>query len=296
MSVLLPFRPGEEELNPDPALIASLPAPRERQDSLLRQVLGPLLRELGGSPHSEAAWFERFNKPDWGIRLLLLGAPDWLQSEARPLLERGIASVTSEFAFVSEEAWDKWLGGPKERGLLQGIHHHDTVACLERIDAEARGLPAGSRAQFSLVLVERLLDLFGIAGAERLEFYRRGFHWEVDLGRWDEEVFTALDEQFDSQKDSLRAALDRRPGLPAGETWGGVEADRIAGRLLDAIRGPVEAILAARAAGRLEFHLLDLAIFAAHGHANRLGIHATQEATLRYLAWRSRGGKPGGEL
>jgi hypothetical protein len=34
-----------------------------------------------------------------------------------------------------------------------------------------------------------------------------------------------------------------------------------------------------------------MALFIAHAHSNRLGIHATQEATIRYLVFRTRGGE-----
>ena len=272
----------------------SISAPRDRQDAILCEAIAPLLRELDSSPHLDAAYFERFNKPHWGIRFHLLGRPGWIEQEARPFLERRLGDVADGFAFVPEETEDKWVGGLRERERLKKIHHLDSRACIDRIQTEARGAQTGSRAQFSLLLVERLLDLFRLAGARRLEFYRRGFQWEVDLGRWDGEVFAALEEKYESQKGALRSSLDSRPDDAHADAWGGMESAGIACRLLDSLEGAVQPLLAAQAASRLERDLLDFASFAAHAHANRLGIHATQEATLRYLAWRARGGLPGG--
>jgi lantibiotic biosynthesis dehydratase-like protein len=273
------------------SLILSIPAPRERQDAILRETIAPLLRELASSSQLDAAYFERFNKPDWGIRFLLLGAPGWIEDEARPLLLRRVGDVEEGSAFVAEDPEDKWVGGGREREHLKRIHYRDTLACLERIEIEAQGAQARTRAQFSLLLVERLLDLFGLTGAARLAFYRRGFQWEQDLGRWDGEVFAALEEKYESQKDALRTTLESPPDEAHGDAWGGAESSGIALRFLDSVRGPVKSILVAQAGARLERSLLDLAVFAAHAHSNRLGIHATQEATLRYLAWRARGGR-----
>ncbi len=281
-------------MDPNASLTLSIPVPRDRHDSLLREILSPLLREIDSVPELDAAYFERFNKPDWGIRLHLLGAPGWIETVARPLLERRIGRAVTGATFVAEEPDDKWVGGLRDRERLKEIHHRDTLACLERLEVEARGALGGNRAQFSLLVVERLLDLFDLSGPARLEFYRRGFRWEVDLGRWDGEVFEALDRQYGSQEAALRAALDARPDEEPAEPWGGAESAGIALRLLDSVRPAVDSILAARDDSRLDRELLDLVLIAAHAHSNRLGIHATQEATLRYLAWRARGGGPGG--
>jgi thiopeptide-type bacteriocin biosynthesis protein len=281
-------------LNSHPALILSIPAPKDRQDAILRETIAPLLREFASSSQLDAAYFERFNKPDWGIRFLLLGAPAWVEKEARPLLLRRVVDAVEGSAFVAEDPEDKWVGGVRERQHLKRIHHLDSLACLERIEIEVRGSRAGTRAQFSLLLVERLLDLFGLTGATRLAFYRRGFQWEQDLGRWDGEVFAALEKKYESQKEVLRSTLECQADEAHAEAWGGADSSGIALRFLDAAREPVTSILAAHAASSLERSLLDLAVFAAHAHSNRLGIHATQEATLRYLAWRARAGRWGG--
>src|SRR5439155_15089718 len=99
--------------------------------------------------------------------------------------------------------------------------------------------------------------------------------------------------KYETQKDALRSTLDVRPDQGPHEAWGGAECAGIAFRLLDSLGGPVQSLCADPIALRLDGGLLDLAVLAAHAHANRLGIHATQEATLRYLAWRARGGHRG---
>jgi hypothetical protein len=149
------------------------------------------------------------------------------------------------------------------------------------MDIEARGNLTTSRAQWSLIVVERLLDLFEIHGALRLDFYRRGFAWAPMLGRWDAEVFAALERKFEAQAGALRAAIGVGLGPDVTDAWGGAGPAQIAARLLDAARDAV-------GAGKTP---VDMALFIAHAHSNRLGIHATQEATIRYLVFRTRGGE-----
>jgi hypothetical protein len=66
---------------------------------------------------------------------------------------------------------------------------------------------------------------------------------------------------------------------------------RIARDLLAALRTPVATLLRAAAGGAIAKTPVDLAVLAGHAHSNRLGVAPTQEATMRYLIWRARGGR-----
>ncbi len=274
----------------DGSLTVSIAAPRERHDAVLLEGVAPLVRELATSPRLDAIYFERVNKPDWGIRVHVLGERAWLDREVRGLVERCVEAVAGRAALEADDSEDKWVGGPRERERLKRIYHLDTLACLDLMEAEAGGGLGTSRAQFSLLVVEELLNLFGLRGTGGLEFYRRGFQWALDLGRWGDEVLSALEEKYEAQKGALAAALDPGDGGLAAEAWGGPDPARIANRFLESAREPIAALLAAGAAQRLERAPMDFAVFVAHAHSNRLGIHATQEAAIRYLVWRARGG------
>lgn len=257
----------------------------------MRDALAPVLRALhhSGAPHT--AWFERVNKPAWGIRFHVLGDEAWLQSGARSLLDRGFGVAGGLATFTEEDPEDKWLGGLRERQRLQTFHHHDTSACVAALEAESRGaLP--SRAQHSLLLVEGFLDRLQLSGDARLDFYRRGFEWAVEMGRWDAAVFEALEATFAAQRDALTVAIDVGRRAPGAGAWGSGEAERIALTLLGAVREPFEALAADCAGDGPGGSLVDVALFATRAHSNRLGINASREATLRYLAWRTRGGGP----
>jgi thiopeptide-type bacteriocin biosynthesis protein len=253
--------------------------------------VGPLVRELAALASLDAVYFDRVSKPDWAVRIRLLGGDPRLHGEARAQVAQRLEAAGQPFAFVDEEAENTWVGGPAEGRFLMRLHHLDSRACLELLDIEGRAELATSRAQWSLLIVERLLDLFEIRGAERLEFYRRGFQWAQDLGRWDSGVFAALERKFEAQAAALRAAIGAGSGNDSPEAWGGAAAARIATQFLEASRGPVGAICRAVETRQLGNALIDMALLMAHAHSNRLGIHATQEATIRYLAFRTREGE-----
>jgi thiopeptide-type bacteriocin biosynthesis protein len=250
-----------------------------------------LVRELAALPSIEAVYFERVNKPDWGLRLRVLGDSPTLDGEAKALVRQRLDAVAQPFAFVDDEAESKWIGGPAEEQLLKRIHHLDSLACLDLLDLEGRAGLATSRAQWSLLVVEQLLDLFGIHGIERLEFYRRGFQWAPSLGRWDAEVFAALERKFESQAGALRAAIGVGSGRDTPDAWGGADSAQIAARFLEGARGPIGTVLTAAKSGRIGKAPIDMAELVAHAHSNRLGVHATQEGTIRYLVFRARGGE-----
>ncbi len=281
-----------DDVDPLPSLSVSIPAPRDRQDGLVRGALAPLVAVLREDPGLESLHFERFNKPDWRLVLRVFGKPSWLDGGARRLLDRWLGGAAGRgaierFEFVPAESDEKWTGGDREMPFLRGIYA-DTLACLDLLQAEARGALSRPRAEWSLVLVERMLDRFGLVGSARLDFYRRGYLWEIDQGRWDEGVMRSLEDKYRAQREPLVALLRRLDEGDAPEAWGGAEQARIALRWLDDLRAPVEAIRTARASGRLERDLVDLAVFVGHAHSNRLGIHAVQEAVMRWLVRRAR--------
>ena len=273
------------------AMTVSILAPRDRHDAILLERLAPLVREIAGLTSLDAVYFERVNKPQWGLRIRILGDGARFDGDVRILVRARLDALAQPFAFVDDEAEDKWVGGPSDEQSLKQIYHLDSLASLDLMDIEASGGLSTSRAQWSLLVVERLLDLFGIHGLERLEFYRRGFEWAPTSGRWDAEVFAALERKFDAQAGALRAAIGVRVGRDDTAPWGGAGPAQIAAGFLDAARGPVGVVGSAASTGAHGKTPTDMALFIAHAHSNRLRIHATQEATIRYLVFRTRGGE-----
>jgi len=258
--------------------VVSIPSPRERHDAFVIETVTPVVRELHASPALVAVWFERVNKPEWGIQVHLAGEPSWLEGQGRATLIAGLG-IANEAATLAEELDDKWSGSRDEQVFLRPFHHHDTRACLDALEME-RTDRLGSRVQYSLLVVEGLLNLFDLQGDDRLAFYRRSFEWAIDAGRWDAEVIASLESTFVRQAGALTEVIDLLDDAQTGP-WPSSEAERIGRDLLESARGALPSS---------ELDPSALALSAARAHSNRLGLHASREAALRYLVWRARGG------
>jgi hypothetical protein len=145
---------------------------------------------------------------------------------------------------------------------------------------------ARSRREFSLVMVERLLDQLRFDRATRLGFYERGYRWAFSMGIMKPEDLKALDRKYEELKPGLLALLRGEASLNDVDRWGGDEPARIAEACLRATGPIAEEAIAARAAGRLSQDLVNLAWFWTGMHSNRLGIVNVSEAVLRYFMHR----------
>src|SRR5919197_2860016 len=177
-------------------LVISIPSAPERHDELLRTRVGPVVRRLQQGTSPRAVWFERANKPEWSLRVVASGDEGWLEREARPAMTGALAGATGDPRFIEGAPDDKWTGGLRLAEALAGFHHADTLACLDALDADARA-ELGSRAQFSMLVVEGLLDALQVHGERRLSFYHASFQWALELGRWDREVLDSLEQTFE---------------------------------------------------------------------------------------------------
>jgi thiopeptide-type bacteriocin biosynthesis protein len=168
--------------------------------------------------------------------------------------------------------------------LAEQIFFQDSLACLALIDAEHRGELAKTRREYSLLFVERFLDLMGFDRDTRIAYYQFAHSWPITDGTWTDDDMRALDRKFESLAPGLVELLQGGQDEPA--QWGGEEPARIAAHGLAASRPIVEEITAEHHAGRIQQDLVNLAWSYTHMHCNRLGIDAMPEAILRYFMWR----------
>lgn len=263
-----------------------LPAAPETQDRLLLERVAPVLRTLGDDPRLEALSFTRSGSPEPLIRLALRGEPEWLAAQvATKLLSLPNASVFRERDLPDFEQEVRRWGGESGMALAERMFHHDSLACLARIELEAKGIPR-SRREWSLLLTEGLLDLLGFDLEERLAFYRRGHAWPIEQGLWTEHDLRLLESKYLVLRDGLAALLGRRKEKDAVFSWGSALAGQIAERCLARLAPLVLEWLAERDAGRLAADFTELTWSLAHVHALRLGIDPIPEAMLRFFACR----------
>jgi lantibiotic biosynthesis protein len=277
---------------PETCLYAVLESPPENHDRLLLELIAPLVREIRNDADLHSLFFVRYADPTWQLRFRVLGTPGWIEDLVRPRIERAILpNVESglvlgvEFGEYARE-WERY-GGRRGMVLAEQLFLHDSVACLDLLDVEARGLLLTSRREYSLVFTERFLTLFGFDESRRRQFYLEGHAWAFRDGVFRDEDRPRLNRQYQTVRDALRdRVLGLRTEVPAID-FGGAEPARVAAHGLAAMRPVIEELLAAHAAGEIHQGLVSLAWSYAHLHCNRLGIDLVPEAILRYLMFRA---------
>lgn len=277
---------------PEMCLYALLESPPESHDRLLLELIAPVVREIRGDENLHSLFFVRYADPTWQLRFRVLGRPGWIDDVVRPRIERAILPFSesgliggTEYGEYARE-WDRY-GGPRGMELAEQIFFHDSLACLEILEAEVRGATGKSRREYSLLFTELFLDLFGFDGSLRREFYRDGHAWAFRDGVFREEDRARLDRQYRSVRDGLREMLRGLRAEDPAIVFGGPEPARIAASCLAAMRPSAEELLARHADGSIRQELVYLVWSYAHIHCNRLGIDVVPEAILRYLMFRA---------
>jgi thiopeptide-type bacteriocin biosynthesis protein len=283
---------------PEKCLYAVLESPAESHDRLLMELIAPVVREIRSDENLHSLFFVRYADPAWQLRFRVLGRPGWIADVVRPRIEGAIRPFSEsgvihgvEYGAYARE-WERY-GGARGMELAERIFLHDSLACLELLDAEARGLLGKSRREYSLMFTERFLDLFGLEGSLRRQFYLEGYAWAFRDGVFREEDRPRLERQYVSVRDGLREGLR---GLRADDpaiVFGGPEPARIAASCLEAMRPVAKELLSAHADGSIHQGLVYLVWSYAHLHCNRLGIDLVPEAILRYLMFRASEELPG---
>lgn len=264
-------------------------SPMDRWEEILRRSVTPLARELRDHPELDTFSFARYNKPAFHLGFSVLGDEAWLRSEARPAAERRLAALAgkgffTEYTIGAYEPDTKAYGGEEGARLAERFSHHDSLACLDLMEAEARGGLRRSRREYSLLMVETMLDHLRFDRERRVAFYERGFSWAIRLGSLNDEELAALERRYGEVGDGL-AALVGGP-MDDATRWGGSEAAEIAAKW-KAGTGPVlEETRAAHEAGRLRQDLVELAWSWTSLNSNRLGVLNVAEASLRFFMHR----------
>jgi len=272
-------------------LFTLLYAPRDRHERILADLVTPVAHDLRGAPQLHSLFFARYNVPSWQVRFRVLGESEWIAGPVRERVEKDLAplcaaGVVEQADFSQYDRETERYGGEEGMELAETLFLHDTLACLDLMDAERRGGLAKTRREVSLLMTERLLDLLHFDRAQRLAFYAYGYRWTREMGSWSEADFAAAEERYQDLKPGLQELFTGEQSREPELLWGGEEPARIAERCLDAIRPVAEAILDGHAAGRIRQDLVYLAWSYAHMHCNRLGIDPHPEALLRFFMHR----------
>lgn len=278
-------------MNSQRCLYTLIHAGRERHEEILSDLVTPVARELRDNPNLDSLFFARYNDPDWQVRFRVLGRPTWIDGPVRSLMERRLEPLAKggiidghEFAMYERE-YERY-GGEEGMALAEKLFLHDSVACLDLMEADGRGKLGKSRREVSMVLTDRFLDLLRFDRKRRFDFYQYGYSWALSMNTWQEEELRILNEKYEALKPGLLSLFFGSQAEDPVAVYGSEEAARIAARYLDSVRPVVEELLSAHAAGRVQQEIVYLAWSYTHMHCNRLGIDPTPEAILRYFMHR----------
>ncbi|HEV8375120.1 MAG TPA: thiopeptide-type bacteriocin biosynthesis protein [Candidatus Polarisedimenticolia bacterium] len=272
-------------------LYTLLYSPRESHEEILRELVGPVTREARMHADLDSLFYARFNVPRWQVRFRVLGRPDWVEGQVRELVEDRLSVLQErgliegyEFAEYQRE-YDRY-GGEEGMALAEQIFLHDTLACLDLIEADRQGRLEKSRREFVLVITERFLDLLEMDRSQRLVFYEHGYRWAMEGGSWRDEEHRILQERYQSLVPGMNELFGAETARNPAAQYGGPEAARIARDFLESVRPVAKRLLEAHRKGRISQDLTYLAWSYTHMQCNRLGIDPAPEAILRFFMHR----------
>jgi lantibiotic biosynthesis protein len=272
------FAPGSEWI------YAKLYGGASAADGVLREIVGPLVRESLESGAADRWFFIRYADPDRHIRLRFHGGPAALLGEVLPALSTAVAPLLADGRLwkVQLDTYEREVeryGGPEGIELAERIFQADSEAALEILEMLEEGDEgADERWRLTLRGIDMLLGDFGFAleGKRALLDGIRG-----ELARElhsDESVRRGVGDRFRKESRSLEPLLEPErdetsplsPGLAV-----------LRGRS-DQLAPLIRELKAREQTGRLSQSLAALAPSYIHMHANRLlrTAHRRQELVL----------------
>lgn len=264
-------------------------APRETFDGLLLDHVAPLARALRAEHGFESLFFVRFSEPQWQLRFRVLGAPAWIADSVQPRVRAMVDALAAHGAITAhryaeyDREYERY-GGVEGMRLAEALFTHDAFAAFDLLTAERAGRLARSRREWSVVAVERLLDLAGFTPGQRLAIYAHGYQWALEDGAWGAQDVRVLEQRYQALEPGLRELVFG--DLDARARWGGEDAARIGDAWLADASPVVAQIVAGLADGRIAQQREYLFWSYAHMMTNRLGIESAGEAVLRFFLHR----------
>jgi thiopeptide-type bacteriocin biosynthesis protein len=272
------FPPGSEWL------YVKLYSATATADAVLRELVGPLVRQTLGSGHVDRWFFIRYHDPDPHLRLRFQGAPESLERHVWPALRAAAAAWLDDgrirrLALDTYEREIERYGGQDGIELAERLFHADSEAVLEiveRLDPGDAGLDERWRLTFCgmhLLLEDLGIDLH--ARAALLQEIRAASATEQ---RFDHNLERRVGDAFRRERARLEALLHASPAGDDALAPGLLALGRRSRRL----RTVVAALREREAAGLLSAPRRALAVSFLHMHANRLlrSAQREQEAVL----------------
>ena len=188
-------------------------------DQILREVVGPLVRQALGTGAVERWFFLRFADPHPHLRLRLQGPPVRHLGETLPALHAALAPACGRgtvwrLQLDTYEREVERYGGEAGILLAERIFEVDSEAALEVLEALGEEEPPDARWQVVLCSVDRLLADFDAGLPARLDQARRLRDAYAREFRADKGLRIQIGERFRRQRAELEALLKPDCGHP----------------------------------------------------------------------------------
>jgi thiopeptide-type bacteriocin biosynthesis protein len=213
------FLPGSEWL------YAKLFLGRSTADAVLREVLGPVTREVQASGAVDSWFFLRFSDPHWHLRVRFHGDPRRLTTEVVPALEAAIAPLLADRRLwrMQLDTYDREIeryGGAAGIVVAERLFHADSEAVLAIVDVLEGDEGADARWRLAVCGIDLLLDDLGFdADGKRaiLGQVRDGFFREFGGGK---PLRVMLDQKQRAERRTLEKLLEEMLDPVRGATSG----------------------------------------------------------------------------
>jgi thiopeptide-type bacteriocin biosynthesis protein len=238
-------------------------------DGILRDAIGPAVREAVAAGDVDSWFFIRYGDPEWHLRIRLHGDPQTLLLRALPRLEKAISPLLADarawkIQLDTYERETERYGGPLGMPVCETLFGIDSEACLGIVETLEGDEGADARWRLAFRGTDAILADLGIADERKItlmgamrENFAKEFGGQKSLD-------VSIDQKYRTEKKSLAALLAPEPA----------EDDPLApGYVILAERSrksaPALAELARlEAAGELQ--RVDLAGSLIHMHVNRM--------------------------
>jgi thiopeptide-type bacteriocin biosynthesis protein len=240
-------------------------------DGLLRDVVGPAVREALASGAADSWFFLRYGDPEWHLRVRLHGDPAALHGQVLPSLQESLAGFLADGRLwkVQLDTYDREVeryGGPEGIDLAERLFRADSDAVLEIVEMIEGDEGADIRWRLALLGCDLLLSDLSLtpeAKQTAIEHLRTSFMREFSGGK---PLRVQLDQKLRAERRSLTALLE-----------GGGGADDILAPAFDvlarrsqAIAPIAEEMRQREAAGRLTVPVAEMSTSFVHMFVNRI--------------------------
>jgi class I lanthipeptide synthase len=201
------FLPGSEWL------YAKLYLGTSTADAVLRDVIGPITREVQASGAVDSWFFIRYADPNWHLRVRFHGSPQRLLAEAVPALEAAVAPLLQDGRLwrMQLDTYDREIeryGGPAGILLAERLFHADSEAVLAIVDLFEGDAAADARWRLAICGIDLLLADLGLDATGKRAIMgqmREAFFREFGASK---PLRVQLDQKQRAERRALEALLD----------------------------------------------------------------------------------------